>query len=264
MQLFRALLAFRGFILSSVKREFERRYVRSVFGFVWAIFEPLSMILVYTLIFSTVMRARLPGIEDGWAYSIYLCAGILTWGYFAETIQRCQTVFLDSASLLKKADFPRITLPVIIFCSTTLNFLIIFGLLCIFLIIVDRFPGVDVLLLIPVLLVQQALAMGFGMLTGTLNVFFRDIGKATTILLLFWFWTTPIVYPISIVPVTVQESILRWNPMAPIVGFYQAILLQQPLPDIERIFPTVVLALVLLLLGYWAFRRSSGDLVDEL
>jgi lipopolysaccharide transport system permease protein len=264
MQIFRALFAFRGFILSSVKREFERRYVRSVFGFVWAIFEPLSMILVYTIIFSAVMQARLPGLDDGWAYSIYLCAGILTWGYFVETIQRCQTVFLDNASLLKKADFPRITLPVIIFCSTTLNFLIIFALLCIFLVIVDRFPGIDVLLLIPVLIVQQTLAMGFGMLTGTMNVFFRDVGKATTILLLFWFWTTPIVYPVTIVPETVQALILKWNPMASIVGYYQAVLLQQPLPDFEQVLPTIGLAVILLVMGYWAFRRSSGDLVDEL
>ena len=264
MQMFRAIFLFRGFIFGSVKREFVRRYVRSVFGFIWAVFEPLSMILVYTLIFASVMQARLPGLEDGWSYSIYLCAGILAWGYFAETLQRCQTVFLDHANMLKKSNFPRITLPLIVFLSTSINFLIIFSLLAIFLLIIGRFPGWELLLMLPILVIQQALALGLGMLTGTLNVFFRDVGKAIGILLVFWFWTTPIVYPISIVPQAMQDLIIRWNPMAGVVGFYQAILLKQTLPPISAVTPAAVLALVCLLLGFWSFRRSSADLVDEL
>ncbi|MFN3235526.1 MAG: ABC transporter permease [Pseudomonadales bacterium] len=264
MQVFRAIWLFRGFILGSVRREFTRKYVRSVFGFAWSIFEPLSMILVYTLIFTSVMQARLPGIEDGWSYSIYLCAGIVTWGYFAETLQRCQTVFLDHASLLKKSSFPRITLPLIVLISTTINFLIIFSLLIIFLLLIDRFPGPDVVLMLPILVIQQMLAIGLGMLTGTLNVFFRDVGKSIGILLTFWFWTTPIVYPLSIVPEPMQLLIAQWNPMAGVVAFYQAILLQESLPPLHSIYPALLLAILLFSLGYWSFRASSADLVDEL
>jgi lipopolysaccharide transport system permease protein len=264
MQIFRAILLFQGFILGSVKREFTRRYVRSVFGFVWAVFEPLSMILVYTLIFASVMQAKLPGLDDGWSYSIYLCAGILAWGYFAETLQRCQTVFIDNANMLKKSSFPRITLPIIVFLSTSINFLIIFSLLVVFLLIIGRFPGFDILLMLPVLAIQQSLALGLGMLTGTLNVFFRDVGKAIGILLVFWFWTTPIVYPISIVPEALQTAILQWNPMSAVIGYYQAILLQQPLPEVSSMYPAMILAVVTVFLGYLSFRRASADLVDEL
>ena len=264
MQIFRAIWAFRGFILGSVKREFSRKYVRSGFGVVWVVFEPLAMILVYTLIFSSIMQARLPGLDDGWSYSIYLCAGILAWGYFAETVQRCQTVFLDNANMLKKSNFPRVTLPIIIFLSATINFLIIFTLLIIVLLLIDRLPGVEIFLILPILLIQQALALGIGMLTGTLNVFFRDVGKAIGIILVFWFWTTPIVYPITIVPQAMQDLILRFNPIAGIISFYQAILLAQPLPDVKIILPALGLSLVFLVLGYWSFRQSSAELVDEL
>ena len=133
-----------------------------------------------------------------------------------------------------------------------------------FLLLIERFPGPQILLMVPILLVQQAIAIGLGMLTGTLNVFFRDVGKSIGILLLFWFWTTPIVYPISIVPERMQMIITQWNPMAGIVGFYQSILLSQPIPEIGTIIPAAILGGLCLILGYWSFRRSSADLVDEL
>jgi lipopolysaccharide transport system permease protein len=113
MTLIKALWAYRGFILGSVRREFQSRYQNSVLGAAWAVLNPLAMIVVYTVIFSQVMRARLPGAEtSSFAYSIYLCAGVLTWGLFAEITSRAQTVFIDNAGLLKKLSFPRMSLPV--------------------------------------------------------------------------------------------------------------------------------------------------------
>ena len=263
-QLLRSLWIYRSFILGAVKREFESKYVKSIFGFLWVVLEPLSMILVYTLIFSSVMRARLPGLEDGWSYSIYLCAGILSWGYFADTLNRCQNLFLSNASLLKKTNFPRATLPVVILLSTTINFLIISSMLMIFLFIIDRLPGVELLYFIPLLVLQQTFALGLGVLTGTLNVFIRDVSKIVGIVLLFWFWITPIVYPISIVPEQVQILLTTFNPMAGLINFYQAILLQQTLPEATTLLPLIVLAFIFMVAGYWVFLKLSDDLVDDL
>ncbi len=110
----RSLWGYRGFVLGSVKREFQSRYRGSLFGALWTVLNPLSMIVVYTVIFSQVMRARLPGVDDGLAYSVYLCAGLLTWGLFAEITSRSQSMFIENANLLKKISFPRICLPVIV------------------------------------------------------------------------------------------------------------------------------------------------------
>ena len=88
MDLIRAIWAYRGFIPGSVKREFQAQYRNSLLGARWTVLNPLAMIVVYTVIFSQVMRARLPGVDSAFAYSIYLCAGILTWGLFAEIIAR--------------------------------------------------------------------------------------------------------------------------------------------------------------------------------
>ncbi|MBC7500665.1 MAG: ABC transporter permease, partial [Herminiimonas sp.] len=92
--LVRAVWNYRGFILGSVKREFQARYRSSLLGAAWTVLNPLAMIVVYTVIFSQVMRARLPGTDSSFAYSIYLCAGVLTWGLFAEIVGRAQNVFL--------------------------------------------------------------------------------------------------------------------------------------------------------------------------
>ena len=84
----RAVWNYRGFVVGSVKREFQTRYRNSLLGATWTILNPLSMIIVYTVIFSQLMKARLPGVDNSLAYGIYLCAGILAWGFFAEVIGR--------------------------------------------------------------------------------------------------------------------------------------------------------------------------------
>ena len=207
LSLYRSLRSYRGFILGSVKREFQARYRNSLFGALWTVLNPLSMIVVYTVIFSQIMRARLPGVDDGLAYSVYLCAGLLTWGLFSEITLRSQSMFLENANLLKKISFPRICLPVIVLLNAGINFAIILALFFGFLLISGRLPGMALLALIPLLLVQVIFAAGLGMILGILNVFFRDVGQMFGICLQFWFWLTPIVYPLSILPPGIQHLI---------------------------------------------------------
>lgn len=196
LSLYRSLHDYRGFILGSVQREFQSRYRNSLLGALWPVFNPLSMIIVYTVIFSHIMRARLPGVDDSMAYSVYLCAGLLAWGLFSEITLRSQTMFLDNANLLKKISFPRICLPVIVLCNAAINFAIIIGLFLGFLLITGRWPGMALLALIPLIALQMMFCAGLGMILGVLNVFFRDVGQLFAICLQFWFWLTPIVYPI--------------------------------------------------------------------
>ena len=102
---------YRGFVLGSVKRDFQAKYHQSLMGVLWTLIQPLAMILVYTLVFSQVMKTKLPGVEtgNGYSYSIFLCAGLLTWGLFAEIVSKSQTLFIDNANLLKKVNFPSAT-----------------------------------------------------------------------------------------------------------------------------------------------------------
>ena len=171
----KGVLQFRGFILTNVQREFQAKYRNSMLGAAWTVLNPLAMIVVYTVVFSQVMKSRLPGIESTYAYSIYLCAGTLTWGLFAEIVGRGTTVFLDHAGLIKKVNFPRICLPIIVVVNALVNFAIVFALFLVFLVVTDNFPGLPFLAMIPLLLIVILFAIGLGILLGVLNVFFRDV-----------------------------------------------------------------------------------------
>lgn len=255
--------AYRAFILNSVRREFHLKYRNSLLGATWSILSPMAMILVYTVIFTEVMRARLPGVESDFAYSIYLCAGSLTWGLFSEITGRMQNVFLDNASLLKKVNFPRICLPLIVVFGSLLNFSIIFGLFTLFLIATNNFPGSVYLAMVPLLVIQIVFSVGLGMVLGVLNVFFRDIGQFFGIVLQFWFWLTPIVYPVTILPEKVRQF-MAFNPMVDLMVAYQGIFTGGRWPEWSSLWLVMTLAAVLCVSGFRLFRRHVGEIVDEL
>ena len=259
----RPVWAYRGFVISSVKREFQLKYRNSLLGAAWTILQPLAMILVYTLIFSQIMRAKLPGVDSAFGYSIFLCAGILTWGLFVEISTRSQNMFLENANLLKKINFPRLCLPLTVVMTGLLNFGIVFGLFLGFLVITGNFPGMVCLALMPLLALLVAFAAGLGIVLGVLNVFFRDVGQFFGILISFWFWLTPIVYPPAILPPALQPWLLL-NPLAPLMTAMQGVLVQGIWPDWKNLFPLVALTLLICWLGLRLFRHRVGEMVDEL
>jgi lipopolysaccharide transport system permease protein len=254
---------YRGFIRGNVKREFQSKYRNSLLGAAWAVINPLAMILIYTVIFSTVMRARLPGVDSTFAYSIYLCAGLLTWGMFAEIVGRAQNIFLDNANLMKKISFPRLCLPVIVVINALLNFSIIFGLFSFFLLVTGNFPGSTFVAIFPVLFILILFAVGLGITVGVLNVFFRDVGQFFSIFLQFWFWLTPIVYSVDILPARVQP-LFALNPMSHLMAAFQTILVMRQWPNWDALLPIFFLSLLLLFIGFSLFRKHSGEMVDEL
>lgn len=258
-----AIFRYRGFIVGAVKRDFQSRYRTSMLGALWLIMQPLAMITVYTLIFSEVMKSKLPGISGEYSYSIYICSGLLLWGLFLEISGKGTSLFIDNANLLKKVSFPRITLPVILMLTALINFLIIFILFLIFLVIINAFSITQLLFLIPVVFTTLLLASGLAMVLAVLNVFFRDVGQLISIVLQFWFWFTPIVYPLEIIPDWARKFV-EMNPMAITVNSMHEIFVKNQTPEWLPLLYVSLLGGVLLILGLYLFRRHSGDMVDEL
>lgn len=257
------LWRYRSFILGMARREFQARYLGSVLGSLWAILNPLTMIFIYTVVFGQVMRARVPGVDDGLGYGVFLCAGVLTWGMFTEILQRTVNVFLEQANLLKKMNFPRASLPAIVLLSAVINFAIVFGILLLFLILAGRFPGWALLGFVPLLALQQSLALGLGVALGVMNVFFRDVGHVVGIALQLWFWFTPIVYPAKVLGERAR-ALVALNPMTGLALGYQDILLRGEWPHWGEYWPQLVLALAALAFGRVAFRRFAGEMPDYL
>jgi lipopolysaccharide transport system permease protein len=258
-----ALYHYRGFVFSMVAREFKSRYMGSLLGSIWSILNPLALITIYTVIFSRVMRAKLPGIDDTMAYGLFVCAGLLPWLFFVELLSRFPNIFIEQATLLKKVSFPRITLPVIVLCSATINFLIIFSLLLLFLLFTGRFPGWVVLGYVPLIIVQQMFVVGFGVMLASVNVFFRDIGQFINVIIQFWFWFTPIVYVKTMIPEEAQ-ALLPLNPMTAFVQAYQGIILYSRWPNPADFTLHIIGAITALLVGFFVFHKLADEMVDEL
>lgn len=254
---------FRGFIAASVKRDFVSRYLGTQLGWFWAIAQPLALILIYTLVFAEIMKPSLPGHDSRFAYSIYLCAGILLWQLFSDLVNRAVGVFVHNAGLLKKVSVPKLALPIIAALSGLTSFAVVAVLFLAFLAIIGSVPFPALLAMVPVLILVVALAMGLGVLLGTVNVFYRDVEQSTSMVLQFWFWLTPIVYPARALP-DFFEAVLAWNPLWPLVTFSQTIFLENRVPEWSSlVYPTVVASL-LVGLALVAFRSLSGEIVDEL
>jgi lipopolysaccharide transport system permease protein len=260
----RHIWEYRQFIFSCVKRDFLSKYKGSILGLVWSVLQPLALIIIYTVVFSEIMRNKLAGMENvTFAYSLYLCSGILTWNLFQETLTSSVNVFLQNSNLMKKVSFPRICLPVITMCSAFLNFMIGFSLFLLFLVIISAFPIESFLSVLVVLFVQIAFSLTLGIGLGVLNVFFRDVGQFLNVILQFWFWFTPVVYPINIVPKYFQ-TLLTINPMFSVIKSYQNIFVYNTWPEWQGLG---IVFLISLIMGYWAlhiYRKHVGEMVDEL
>ncbi len=262
--MFNALWDYRYFVFSTVKREFQTRYRASLLGAFWTVAQPLTMILIYTVVFGQIMQPSISGHEETpYAFSLYLCAGVIFWGLFSETLTRMTTVFVDHATLIKKTAFPRVCLPAIVTGTALVNFSIILGLYLFFLVLVKHMPGPVILVVLPLLAIQLSIAIGLGLLLGTINVFFRDAAQFVVVLLQFWFWLTPIVYIKDIVPAKYQQ-ILELNPLEPLMSAYQGIFLEHAVPDFDSLLFPISFALICLTTGGWIFRRHSTQLADEL
>jgi lipopolysaccharide transport system permease protein len=263
MKILVSLWSYRDFILTSILREFSSKYVNSLLGALWAIINPLAIIFVYTLVFSQVMTVGMVGASTPFSYGIYLCSGIFAWALFSQIAERSVGMFSQHAGLLKKVNFPRICLPVLAVAQAAVDFAIVFSLFVLGLAVTGRFPGLPILAVIPVLGVLVLFATGLGLILGILNVFFRDIEQVFRIVAQFWFWLTPVVYPMTVLPDEVA-AIVRWNPLTPLMTALQGILSGGRWPDGASLVYPAIFALALCAAGIRLFRRHAGDIADEL
>ena len=254
---------YRHFIASSIATEFRLRVARSKLGILWIVISPLMQVAIFAFILSAVMSQKLPGIDNRYAYSIYLMAGFAAWFPFVEIVTRCVTVFIDNANAMKKIAFPRIVLPLVCLGAAAINNLVFFVLVIIAYALLGHFPGA-VLAWFPVLfVVNTALAVGLGLTLGVLNVFMRDIQQMVAILLQFGFWMTPIVYMIDIIPEPWRDW-LKLNPFYWVVDNYHRVFAYGVAPDLISLAGLSLLAAALIGLSLFLFRKASAEMVDAL
>lgn len=259
-----AVWQYRYFILSSIQVDFKARFVRSRLGGLWLIINPLVQAAIFALILGQVLAGRLPGkTDDPLAYPIYLLSGTLGWSFFSEVIVRCLTVFIDNGNLLKKLVFPKICLPLIIAGSAIFNNMLLFSSILLIFLVLGFIPGVHVLWIPLLTVVNLIFSLSIGIILGTLNVFIRDLSQVVPIVLQLGFWFTPIVYSPEILPESIK-GLVKLSPMYWLIQGYQSSILFNTWPPLIEIGAIFIASIVISIVSMAIFRRASAEIVDVL
>lgn len=252
-----------SFIIHATKREYINRYKESMLGPLWSILQPLVLILIYLIVFSEVFKAKIPDVANSYGYGIFLCSGLILWNLFSEIILRGSLVFVEHADLLKKVQFNILSLPIIITLTALVNFFISFSIFIIFLIVAGVFPVDAVLYSFLVIALTTIFALSLSLIFGVLNVYFRDISHLVPILLNFWFWLTPIIYPMSIVPERFRW-LIELNPLTQLFTSFSSIFVANASPSLNFIAIWLLSCALLLLVGIRFLAKKSIYMLDEL
>jgi lipopolysaccharide transport system permease protein len=245
------------------RRDFKGRYAGSVMGFLWSFVQPLWMLVLFTFLFSTVMKIS-PGIgERTESFAIFLFCGLLPWIAVQEGITRATTAITENAALVKKMSFPSGLLVWAVVLAALLHEAIALAVFLVVLGVTGQLAVGGVWILLVAVPLQVAMTAGIGFLAAAVNVFFRDTAQINSMLLQGWFYLTPIVYPLGLVPDRF-EKYLALNPLTPLVALYREALLGGSLPPLGTLTPLIAAALVALFLGIWAFRRLRPVFADEI
>jgi ABC-type polysaccharide/polyol phosphate export permease len=255
------LLRYRGLIQSLVARELKARYRGSVLGFFWSFINPLLLLLIYSFVFTYVIPARAPGHEP---YALFMFCGILPWSWFTASLLESSNVLIAGGNLIKKVLFPAEILPIVTVLANMVHFFLGLPILAVFL-IYYRIPlQLSELAWFPVVvLVQLLLTLGLSLLLSALTVHFRDVRDILANVLTFWFFATPIIYPMSNAPAT-GRRFLNLNPFTHLAISYQEILFYPgPFGHWKWLLALLVASIVLFLFGYLVFDRLRDSFAEE-
>jgi ABC-type polysaccharide/polyol phosphate export permease len=254
----------RELIFTLVSRELKARYRGTVLGFFWSLFNPLLLMIVYTVVFGFIVGgARVSGFANNkWMYALFLFNGILPWTWFSSSLLESANVLMVQGALIKKIKFPIEVLPIMVVTTNMVHFLLGLPILVAFFIIFGKSLTPWVLFLPVSLLVQYIFTMGLCFLISALTVHFRDIKDILANLLTLWFFATPIIYTYQSVPKALQY-VLNLNPMTHIIESYHYSFFFGSLPHWKRFSVTILVGLLFFYLGYLLFDKLRDTFVEE-
>jgi len=239
-----------------VWRQISARYRQSVLGIGWAIFRPLISAMIFTLVFSLLVR-----VETEIPYPIFAFSALIPWMYFSASLSAVTNSVAAAQSVLTKVYFPKTILPIAAVCPGLVEVLIQLVILALFMLWYGFIPSWRILFLPAFISLAVLTAFGFGIWLTALNVKYRDVGMAVPFLLQIWMYLCPIVYPVSIVP----ERFLGWyslNPMVGVIEGFRWSVLGTASPQWVSIFISIVVMVVILISGLYYFRRVESRFAD--
>lgn len=253
----RELLQYSYLILSFARRDIRARYKQTALGAAWAIVQPLSLMVVFTLVFDKFAKIS----TDGTPYPLFSYSVLIFWSFFASAMTQGTLAMTSNANLVRKIYFPRETLLIAVLLSSGLDLVVAFGMLLALMTIYGVAATWTMLWVLPLLGIQVLFVFALVCLTSAVHVYFRDIGHGLSLGLQLWMFATPVAYPLSVVPESIRPLYLL-NPMVPIIDGYRRALLYHQTPDLPRLGLTLVFVVALLGTTYFVFKRAERTFAD--
>jgi lipopolysaccharide transport system permease protein len=239
-------------------RDIRTRYKQTALGVGWAIIQPFSLMVVFTLVFSSLARVR-----TDQPYPLFAYSTLIFWTFFASTLHQGTVAMTANANLVRKIYFPRETLLFSVILSSAVDLVVAFALLVSLMAYYHVAITWAILWTLPLVVVQVMLTLALICVTSSIQVRYRDMGHALPLLIQLWMFATPVAYPLSLVPAHLLMFYLL-NPMVPIVDGYRRAILEGRSPDCPLLGIVAMATAAFLTLAYLSFKRAErtfGDIV---
>jgi ABC-type polysaccharide/polyol phosphate export permease len=250
------LWRFRDLVALLVQRDLKVRYKRSVLGMGWTLLNPLLQMVVYTLVFSTIMRVGVP------RFPLFLLAGLLPWTLISVSIVGSAHSLLANQGLIRKVSVPQMVYPLAVVASKLVDLVLSLLPLAVIAIVLGSPPTLAWIFVVPAVVLATAFSAGLALLFSSLTVFYRDMRHLIDILIQVWFYLTPVLYPASYLEKLPYPS-LRWvlaaNPATPIVRCFQVPLYEGVAPSPSLLGSAALSAALVLAIGALVFTRREAE-----
>jgi ABC-2 type transport system permease protein len=252
------IIAYSDMIGSLVKRDLRGKYKGSLLGFLWTFINPLCQIIVYTVVFSVIVRSSLD------KFYVYMIVGMIPWLFFDMSLRQGAGCVRYQGDMIKKIYFPREVLPIACVTSNFVNMLFCFIIVFIVMIFSGVGFSIKALFFLPLVMgIEYMLSLGFALMVSAGTVFFKDLEHIVTVVLMAWIYGTPILYDLSIVPQSIKWIFLV-NPMTAVIESYQRILYYKVVPTVHDLVYATVFAIAIVLIGELIFRKLDDNFAEEL
>lgn len=239
------------------QKEIKVRYKNSFLGYLWSIGHPLTFAIVYYIAFKVVMKIQT---KD---YVLFLISGLFPWQWFVNSVNAAPNLFLLNASIIKKVNFPRNSIPFTQVLQDMIHFFFAIPVVILFLFIYDKTPSISWIYGIPALLtVQLTMTYGVCLLISSINLFFRDLERLAVILVTLIFYFTPIIYPETMVP-NQYRYLMKFNPLAPLIISWRKLFLDGSI-ELSSLVLSLVYSLLFLAAGHYVYRKLSWKFAEVL
>jgi lipopolysaccharide transport system permease protein len=258
---FRELSEYRYLLYLFMWRDLKTRYKQSYIGMVWILLQPIATMTIYSVFFGYL--AKFP--SEGVPYPVYILAGITCWSFFARSLTSVSTSLADQQALLSKIYFPRLLAPIAALLSSTFDLVILFVLLLCVMMIFGVAPSYKMAMAFVYLVLLAVAALGLGLMLTGLDALIRDVRHALALVMQLWYFATPIIYPIELVPEKIKVFYYL-NPTTPLVQGFRWALLGGSVspPPMWAVATSVAVSAVFLLIGLALFQRLERTIVDHI